>query len=66
MGLYYVPKVWVSDSDDTDCKECGIRFFAECEKCKKITCTWCAFAADEGDRVASGHVCVECQKAGKS
>jgi len=61
MTLNYVPNVWASDSDDTDCQVCGIRFFAECVKCKKIACTWCSFMA-EGEELSREFLCETCLK----
>lgn len=66
MTLVKVDSIWLSKSADTDCQACGMRYFAECDKCKKIVCTWCAFAAEgkppEGPDPRATFVCKDCNQ----
>lgn len=63
MTLNKLDAIWLSDSADTDCGACGLRYFAECGKCKKITCTWCGFAAQKAGPSSAFHLCEACEKA---
>jgi hypothetical protein len=56
MTLYKVDSIWLSDSPETDCQDCQLRYFQECRVCKKMTCIWCG-----DDQVRnSGVICLEC------
>jgi hypothetical protein len=60
--LSKVDSIWLSDSPATDCKECGLRYFSECARCKKITCTWCSFVCEKNDAPREVYLCKDCQK----
>jgi hypothetical protein len=62
MTLNWVPNIWLSDSPETDCRECGLRYFAQCAKCQKITCTWCSFVCEVEAEAREVFVCKDCQK----
>lgn len=46
MTYRFVPNIWLSESDNTDCPVCKKRYFVQCDACKKLYCAWCTWDED--------------------
>lgn len=62
MTLNQLDSIWLSDSPDTDCQVCGLRYFAECARCKKLVCTWCSFICEVEKTATEIYLCKGCKK----
>ena len=65
MTLRFIQNIWLSDDRETDCKDCGLRYFSECVRCKELTCNWCSFVCEVEKIPTEIHVCMKCQVASR-